>query len=298
MHRLLLALSLAMALPAAGEEAAQGGMAEQGGVRIAWRYLSGEAAGLGMLEVETTDAATSAPLRYDRGRLAAWLQRRRAALPEAEIACGDKVKALASQGIGRRADIDLNAYRLLTLNTDGTLAVINPFVGLNNAKLESIIELGGRPSAWLPLPDRLEAWVVLTGPARLVAVDLHARRITRAIELPESEGTPSLAWDVEERLLWLGLPGVAGLGRLDPDRPEEGLRVLPGAAPLGLFADAEDRLRGVVTLEADGGVALRESEGVARRWKVAGRPHLARYSALARRLIVATEAGGDCLDRS
>ncbi|WP_165943311.1 hypothetical protein [Roseicella aquatilis] len=296
MRPLLLALGLLMVLPAAAEEAAQGGAAEQGGLRIAWRYLPGEAAGLGLLEVETTDAATGAPLRYDRGRLAAWLQRRRAALPEAEIACADKVKALTTQGIGRRADIDLNAYRLLTLNTDGTLAVINPFVGLNNAKLESIVELGGRPVAWLPLPDRLEAWVVLARPARLLAVDLHARRITRAIDLPGGEnwgeGTPALAWDAAGRRLWLGLPGVAGLGRLDPDRPAEELAVLPGAPPLGLYADAEIRLPGVVALEADGGVVLREAEGAARRWTVAGRPVLARYSALARRLVVATEAGG------
>ncbi|MDO9713442.1 hypothetical protein [Paracraurococcus lichenis] len=288
MRARLIALGIALALPALAAEPPQGGTAEQDGVRIAWRYLPGEAPGLGMLEVEASEAATGAPLRYDRGRLAAWLQRRRAALPEAELACSDKVKALASQGIGRRADIDLNAYRLLTLNTDGTLAVINPFVGLNNAKLESILDLGGRPTAWLPLPERLEAWVVLADPARLVAVDLHTRRITRAIDLPEAAGA-ALAWDAAGRRLGLGLPGLAGIGLLDPDAPDQALQVLPGPPPLGLFAEAEGP--GLLALEADGGVRLLAAGGTDRRWAVPGRPRLVRWSPLGRRLVVATEAG-------
>jgi hypothetical protein len=291
MRRRLLALGLFLALPSLAAEPPQGGAAEQGGVRITWRYLPGEAPGLGMLEVEASEAATGAPLRYSRGRLAAWLQRRRAALPEAEVACGDKVKALASQGIGRRADIDLNAYRLLTLNTDGTLAVINPFVGLNSAKLESIIELGGTPITWLLLPERLEVWVVLADPARLVAVDLHARRITRAIDLPSATGPATLAWDAAGRRLGLGLPGLAGIGLLEPDTPEQALQVLPGPPPLGLFADAEGQLPGLVELEADGGVRLLAPGGAVRRWAVPGRPRLAGWSPLARRLVVTTEAG-------
>ena len=271
----------------------QAGSVEEGGLRIEWTYAaagSEGAAGLGTLDVRVADAATGAPLRYPRGRLAAWLQRRRAAMPDAEIGCPDKIRMLATQGVGRRAEIDLNAYRLLTLNTDGTLAVINPFVALNNAKLESIVPLGGMPVTWLVIPERMEAWVVLADPARLVAVDLQARQLTRVIDLPSGGGTPALAWDAARHRLWLGMSGLAGLGHVDPERPDEGLRVVPGEPPAGLFTDAGSRLAGVVSLHAGGSATLRDEEAV-RRWQVSGTPRLARYSALARRLVVATSEG-------
>lgn len=272
----------------------QTGVAEEGGLRIAWTYTGNEnesAAGLGTLDVHVSEAATGAPGRYPRGRLAAWLQRRRASLSEAEVSCPDKVRMLATQGVGRRAEIDLNAYRLVTLNTDGTLAVINPFVAINNAKLESIVELGGIPVTWLVIPERMEAWVVLAEPARLVAVDLHARRLTRAIDVPTGSGTPTLAWDTAERQLWLGYSELAGLGRLDPERPDDELRIVPAELVSGLFADPELKLTGLVSLHAGGSVALRAGDQV-KHWTVPGHPRIARYSALARRLIVATAEGG------
>ena len=310
---LVLALVPAPATPAEGAgEAVQAGEAEAEGLRVAWRYaaLANPAgAGIGTLEVAVSDAATGAPLHYNRGQLVAWIQRRRPAVPgagESGPGCADTVRLLASQGIGRRAEIDLNTWRLLTLNTDGTLAVINPFVGLNNAKLESIIDLGGAPRAWRLIPERLEAWMVLAGPPRLVAVDLHARRIARAIDLPgdgpaaaaigrEWPGTvaPVLAFEPVAQRLWLGLPGQAGLGVLAPGQPEEPLRLLPGPPPIGLFADAGGRLPGIVSLHADGAVALWQGETVRRRWRLPGAaaPVGIGYSGLLRRLLLATDTG-------
>lgn len=296
------------ALAEGAGEAVQAGEAEAEGLRVAWRYAAPVdplGAGIGMLEVAVSDAATGAPLHYDRGRLAAWLQRRRPAVPgagEGGSDCADTVRLLATQGIGRRAEIDLNTWRLLTLNTDGTLAVINPFVGLNNAKLESIVDLGGAPRAWRLVPERLEAWVVLAGPPRLVAVDLHARRIARAIDLPgdgpaapDALGAvaPSLAFEPAGQQLWLGLPDQAGLGVLAPGRPEEPLRLLPGPPPIGLFTDAAGRLTGTVSLHASGAVTLWQGEAVRRRWRLPGAaaPGGIGYSGLLRRLVLATAAG-------
>lgn len=289
--RCLFAL-LALLLPglaAAQDAAPQSGEAVQDGVRIAWTYAPRGDPGIGTLEVALTDAATGAPLRYERGRLAAWLQRRRAALPDAEIACPDRVRMLAGQGIGQRADIDLNTWRLVTLNADGTIAVINPFVPLNNAKLEAIVELGGTPRAWLPIPERLEAWVVLADPARLVAVDLQSARIARAIDLPEDGGQPRLAWDGATGRLFVALEGREGLGEFRPDQGAEGLRLIPGRAPVALLAS--EALPGPTTGHADGSVTLHAA--VPRRWMVvADDPvRLLRHSVQAGRIVAATAGG-------
>ncbi|NOG72279.1 hypothetical protein [Roseicella sp. DB1501] len=289
-----LALLACLGLTATGlaqePDAARSGATLQDGLRIAWRYLPQADPGIGTLEVEIADAESGAPVRYERGRLVAWLQRRRAALPEAEIACADRVRLLARQGIGQRADIDLNTYRLVTLNADGSLAVINPFVPLNNAKLETILELGGTPRGWLLIPERLEAWVVLSAPARLVQVDLQARRIGRAIALPEAPGEAMLAWHGPTGQLWLALAGRDGLGLVAPDRAEAALRLLPGPAPTALLA--AEALDGPVTGHADGVVALHLPEA-SRRWRVpgGGAVRLLRHSLPAGRIVAAMAAG-------
>ena len=56
-----------------------------------------QAEGIGTLEVEVTEAGTGAPLRYPRGRLAAWLSLRRATLAEAEaeLSCADLLRSRA-----------------------------------------------------------------------------------------------------------------------------------------------------------------------------------------------------------
>ena len=126
------------------------GTIRDAGVQLRWNYEKNSNHandGLGQLTFEISDEASGNPLRYAPGQLAVWLQRQRPTLAEGELACKDRVKSLVSTGVGRRADIDLNTWRILSLNADRTLAFINPFVGLNNAKLESIVALPGTPHA-------------------------------------------------------------------------------------------------------------------------------------------------------
>ncbi|UPG74577.1 hypothetical protein MVG78_21015 (plasmid) [Roseomonas gilardii subsp. gilardii] len=287
---ILLGCIAAIAAPRAEVPQPRAGEGAQDGLRVTWRYEGREEPGIGMLEIRVSDAATGAPVRYERGRLVAWLQRRRAALPEAETTCADRVRLLARQGIGQRADIDLNTHRIVTLNTDGTLAVVNPFVPLNNAKLESIVELGGTPRAWLPIPERMEAWVVLADPHRLVRVDLQSRRIGRSIALPGEASEAALGWEAATGRLFLALGGRQGLGVVTPDHPEAPLALLPGAAPESLLV--ADGLPAPVTGHEGGDVVL-HATGAERHWTLpgGGRVGLLAHSAQAGRIIAATADG-------
>ena len=258
--------------------------------RVSWTYsqnVDAVGAGLGVLEISIDDAGSGQPLRVAPGQLAVWMQRRQATLAAGETSCADNVRALASQGVGRRAAIDLNGYRLLTLNTDQTLAVINPFVGLNNAKLESIVELPGPPLGWLVLPERMEAWVLLGAPGRLVGIDLHARRITHTLALPGGAIGRELAYDPAQRRLWLALADSGQIMAIDPAAPASAMTVVTSssthlrATPAGLFA-----------LGSDASVAMFRSDGPARHWRLVAPAGAAQFSELARRLIVAQQDGG------
>ncbi|MBE7249669.1 MAG: hypothetical protein INR63_32450, partial [Actinomycetospora chiangmaiensis] len=173
---LLAAAGAGRAAPAAPPP--QGGEADDAGVHLRWTVTplaEPGADGLAALDVAVTDGLGGTPLRLAGGRLYAWMQRHRGAMLDAEQPCGERVKALTGPGLGQRADIDLNDYRLLLLNADRNVLVINPAVSLAGGKLESTIALPGEPDGWLQVPERAEAWIALHGPARLVGLDLQAR---------------------------------------------------------------------------------------------------------------------------
>ncbi|WP_036288657.1 hypothetical protein [Methylosinus sp. PW1] len=288
------ALSVAAA---AGEGGVQSGEMEEGGTLVRWSYVP-TSPGLGQFDVAIVDAASGTPLRYGRGRLAVWLQRRRDLLRDSEPSCAERVKTLIEAGIGRRADIDLNGYRFVVLNGDGTMAFINPFVGLDNAKLESIVELGGRPVNWIVAPDRMEFWALLES-GRLVVVDAQQRRIVRTIDLPAGAKARDLARDPLAPILWIAMPGLGSIGRLDMSRRDSTL--VAEASPTGGRLTAIDALaasRGPVSRPPSGvlvlqpsGVGWRDGDGGWTSWRIDAPPVAARYSALGRRFIVAAADG-------
>lgn len=284
----------------ASQAQAQAGRFEDAGVLLAWRYeplLEAQGAGLGRLSLHLQDSITQAPLRYRSGQIAASLQRERNALSDNEVNCSDKIRLLATQGIGRRAEVDLNTWRIVTLNTDNSVAFINPFVGLNNAKLESIVELPGTPRAWLHLPERLELWVRTTSPDRLLVIDTHRRRIARSIDLPASafgateQGAP--VYDRSSSHLLLPLPGLQSVAHLDLGQAQAELRITaaPGIAALHAVATKDGTV--VLSTHLDGQVRrwqwFGEGESatprVVQTWQLAGAAIGVFYSALADRIV-------------
>ena len=287
---LLLALASAAA---AADRAVGSGRVDDAGVQLRWHYEPlDDADGLGRLSLELRERASGSPLRYAPGQLAAWLQRQRPALSEGELSCRDRVKSLVSTGIGRRADVDLNTYRVLTLNADHTLAVINPFVALNNAKLESIVPLPGAPLGWVQLPARGQVWVLLAGaPLRVAAVDLQRRRVTRTLALGgDAEPQATLAADAGAQRLWVALPAAGRIATLDLAERQGGWRLseAPGVravhrvemgAASAIFS-AHDDGRLVRWTAGGDGPPRRERE-----WRLPQPARGLAYSRLARRLV-------------
>ena len=272
-----------------------GGTIRDAGVQLRWGYQKNSNNandGLGQLTFEISDEASGSPLRYAPGQLAVWLQRQRPTLSEGELSCTDRVKSLVSTGVGRRADIDLNTWRILSLNADRTLAFINPFVGLNNAKLESIVTLPGVPQAWVHAPSRGELWVLAGGtPARLVAVDTHRREVVRSIELPGDGAGATLALDERAGRAWVALPATGRVAVLDMAVRDSGWR--SAQAP---------RVQAIQSVDTPDGAALlsTHADGRLLRWgaaDAAGAPAVQRswslpqparqlaFSPLARRLV-------------
>jgi hypothetical protein len=274
------------------------GKSMDGNLAMAWKYEGLSTAtnddGLGILDIRLEDSTTHQPIRYQPGQLAAWIQPNRNALSDSELACSDKVRMLATQGIGQRAEIDLNGWRLLTFNTDRTLAFINPFVGISNAKLESIVPLPGDIDSWVSQPLRLQLWIhVRDGKSsQLLQVDTHHRRIARTVSTPS--GASALALDADTGGIWIASPEAQNISFLKNDQAGAALKSVVAANIVGMVSA---NTKGVYTWPSNAPAinlwqtASSGEPKLVRQWTLVDQPITAQWSQQSQRLLVALSGG-------
>jgi hypothetical protein len=230
----------------AAETTPHSGETQDGGLRLRWEVTqpgspgSTNDPGFGTVDVRVSDAATGSPTRYDKGQILGWMQRESGALVENTNTCEQQIRALATQGIGRKSDVDLNQYRIVTINRDGSLAFINPFVGFNNAKLESLLDLGATPLDWQQVDGRMELWVLAKPPhasPKIVVVDLLLRRVSREVILPENSGAVGMAYDSMANVIWVTLPDLGQVARIGIDDAVQKPGLVQAANITGLFVN-------------------------------------------------------------
>ena len=187
---------------------------ELGGVAVEFQFKQSAKDGLksdlgpapsGVAHLRFTDATSGRP--YAGVRPAAWIQARRSQQVAAEQSCEDKARQFAGGSLGTRADIDLNTYRLVTLNQDDTVAFINPFVDLQNSKLESIVQLPSRGYDWMLAPESQRLFVTLRDADAVAVLDTVSRKMVHTIHLPEGSRPTRLALDPDGHRMWVGLDG-------------------------------------------------------------------------------------------
>jgi hypothetical protein len=246
-----------------------------------------DASGLGDLRVQLRDRLTQQPVDYPPQRLAAWLQKPLPTLAEAETRCADKVRMLATSGMGRRASVDLNAHRLMAVNDDRSITFINPFLRLSNAKLEQVITLPGDVTAVLHRRDAHEVWLAMSQSNEVLVIDTDARRIKHSHAL-EAGATPSAlvesggaVWVAQAgRDAWLRFADASAAPQAIEAPRVQAWLALPGSqSPMGLAVN------GVVTLAGHpaGGSALALPLGQAIVSAV--------WSPLAERAVLSLEGG-------
>lgn len=201
---LLLLGCLTVAPSQAADEAIAANRVEHGGVAVAFDYTP-EADGTGLARLTLTDAATGRAIAG--ARPAAWLLARRSEQVAAETTCEDKAQGLVAGSLGMRPDVDLNGYRLLTLNHDNTIAFINPLVSLKNTQLESIVQLPATGHDWLLAPRAQRLIVSLRDAGAVAIIDTVSRRLIASVATGEGSLPTRLALDPDGQRVWVGLDG-------------------------------------------------------------------------------------------
>lgn len=263
---------------------------EQGGIAVELRF-SQPVDGIASAEIALTDAASGRGV--PGARPAAWMLARRSEAVAAERSCEEKAGALTAGSLGARADVDLNGYRLITLNQDDTLAFINPHVGLQNSKLESIVQLPGRGHDWVLVPRSQRLFVSLRERGEVAVVDVGTRRLLATVSTGAGSLPTRLALDAAAQRVWVGLDGASEVLALDAASGREVARVGVGRGLHTLTVPEGQPWLAVTNADSDDVTLVDRARLVATATVSVGQtPVAAAWSAAAQRLAVLSINGG------
>jgi YVTN family beta-propeller protein len=265
---------------------------EDGGIAVEWSFVTGDggsATTSGVSRLAFKDANTGRALSGFRP--AAWMLAQRSAQASQETSCEAKAQQLVAGSLGSRADVDLNTYRLVTLNQDNTVAFINPHVRLKNSKLESIVSLSGRGYDWAYLPAQHRLVVTLRDEHALIVIDTVTRRLAGRVDFAKGSLPTRLVADGAN--VWVGLDGTTDLALVDVINMKEISRASVGRGLHTLALAAKTNWLFVTNADDDSvSVIDRATHKVVSNIKVGKTPVAAAWSEAAQRLAVVSINGG------
>ncbi|MGB5560330.1 MAG: hypothetical protein WBN04_20240 [Paracoccaceae bacterium] len=167
--------------------------------------------------------------------VAGWMMLQRNAQVSAEMPCSAKARLFTQGRVTARPDVDLNASRLLVLNRDGSVAIVNPQVDFTITQMEGVIPLPGVPADWAMSDDGQTVFVSLPVYGAIAVIDTRAFQITGLIELPKgSMPTQLLPLPDGELAIYLSATGSVTIAR--PDGTGQTDPVAVGAGPVAMAA--------------------------------------------------------------
>ena len=263
---------------------------EQGGVAVEFQYKPGTD-GAGLATLAFSDARTGRAI--EGARPAAWLMARRSEQVAEESSCEDKARGLVAGSLGMRPDVDLNGYRLLTLNHDNTVAFINPLVSLKKTQLESIVQLPATGHDWLLAPRAQRLVVSLRDAGAVALVDTVSRRLVATVPTGDGSLPTRLTLDPDGQRVWVGLDGRPEVLAIDQAGARIAGRAVVGRGVHTLVAHEQSPL--LFVTNADGNSVSLVDRGTLQtvaELPVGATPVASAWSAAAQRLAVLSTNGG------
>ena len=207
---------------------------EKGGIAVSFTLTATERnAGGALVEgsealatFRVTDARTGQALTGMRPR--AWMALRRSESVANETECADKVKSLIGGTLTARADIDLNSYRVLTLNNDKTISVINPQVSFNITKLENLIVLPEKGADWVLSRNKDFLYVTMPEHNSVAVIDTATRKLLTTLSTGEHTKPTRVVLAPDGGAVWVGLDGVPEVAVIDPATNKLAAKVAAG----------------------------------------------------------------------
>lgn len=189
-----------------------------------------------------SDTTSGKPLT--RLHPAAWLSRRTVLPGELRPrTAAEKVQELLGGSIFSKAEADLNTFRVLALNDDATVTVVDPLFGFGGTKLLALVALPGIGTDWTFNGDSRLLYVSSGTAGKLSAIDTTTWTISTTLSPCANPG--QLALQPDAHYLWVACDGTAtdvwhGVVMVDAHRSQEVARIAtgPGVHDIAISADS------------------------------------------------------------
>lgn len=239
-----------------------------------------------------TDPDGKVPIRGANTR--AWLSLR----PEGEIPAANsptiKAARFITGGIFGQADLDLNSFYVLALNSDATISVVDPLFGFGNTKLLALIPLPANGYDWAMTQDQAKLFVSIPEKKQIAVIDTSRWEVSHHIEAGLRPAR--LALQPDEQYLWAAGEGASETSvaafRADTFAPVATLSMGRGPHAIAVTRNSSFVF---VTNGEDDSVSIIDTRALAKvkEIKIGRGPVAAAYSELADAIYVCAAGAGE-----
>jgi len=127
-----------------------------------------------------TDSTGKVPIRGATAR--AWLSLRQEGEIPAANAATVKAARFITGGVFGQADLDLNSFYVLALNSDATISVVDPLFGFGNTKLLALIPLPANGYDWALTQDQAKLFVSIPEKKQIAVIDTSRWEVSHYID--------------------------------------------------------------------------------------------------------------------
>ncbi len=189
--------------------------------------------------LKLADRKTGLPLTGQR--VAGWMDLRRNGQVAAEIPCRARAEMFSRGRVTARPDVDLNASRLMILNRDGTVVLVNPQIDFTITQMENVIPLPGVPADWAMARDGRTVFVSLPVFGAVAVIDAVEFTLTGLIEFPKGSMPTTLLPRADGSVaVYLSAQGAIVIAHPDGSGHSEPFPV--GTGPVAIAAGSAGRL--------------------------------------------------------
>ena len=183
-----------------------------------------------------TDTTTGQPLT--RLNPAAWLSRlgTGGATPQT---CAEKIREFLGGSIFAKADVDLNTFRVLALNDDATITVVDPLFGFGGTKLLALVPLASPGEDWVLSADGARLFVSQPKAGRVAVVDTGSWLVSANLAVDGSPGRVELQPD--GHYLWVAREGGVSVITADAGTPAVAATIETGSGAHDIVFSSDNR---------------------------------------------------------
>ena len=203
-----------------------------------------------------------------------------------------KAARFITGGIFGQADLDLNSFYVLALNSDATISVVDPLFGFGNTKLLALIPLSANGYDWAMTQDQAKLFVSIPEKKQIAVIDTSRWEVSHYIEAGLRPAR--LALQPDGQYLWAAGEGTSETSlaafRTDNFKPVAKLAIGRGNHDLVVTSNSGFVF---VTNSEDDSISIVDTRALAKakEIKIGREPVAAAYSELADAVYVCASAG-------